>query len=85
MAVVARMRKSILFEGITVTILLLLVFILIAMIMGESGPSERSIPGSSQVQYIYTGSDNTLYMFFANHIEAVDTAAMSCGISPSPN
>ena len=67
------MRKSILFEGITVTLLILLVFILIAMIAGESGgPSERSIPGSDQVQYIYTGSDNTLYMFFDDHIQAVN-------------
>jgi predicted transcriptional regulator len=66
------MRKSILFEGVTVTLLLLLIFLLIAMIMGESSPSEYSIPGSSQVQYIYTGSDNTLYMFFDDHIRAVD-------------
>jgi predicted transcriptional regulator len=71
--VVARVRKSILFEGITVTLLILLIFMLIAMIMGESGgPSERSIPGSDQVQYIYTGSDNTLYMFYENHIQAID-------------
>ena len=54
-------------------LLILLVFMLIAMIMGESsGPSERSIPGSDQVQYIYTGSDNALYMFFADHIQAID-------------
>ena len=66
------MRRSILFEGITVTLLILLVFMLIAMIMGGSSPTERSIPGSDQVQYIYTGSDNTLYMFFDDHIQAID-------------
>ena len=66
------MRKSILFEGITVTLLILLVFMLIAMIMGESGPSEHSIPGSDQVQYIYTGSDSTLYMFSDSNIRAFD-------------
>ncbi len=45
---------------------------LVAMIMGGSGPAERSIAGSSQVQYIYTGSDGTLYMFFDDHIQAID-------------
>ena len=63
------MRKSILFEGITVTLLILLVFMLIAMIMGTSG--ERSISGISQDQYIYTGNDGTLYMFLGNDIRAI--------------
>ncbi len=66
------MRRSILFEGVTVTLLILLMSILIAMIMGASGPTERSIPGSDQMQYIYTGNDGTLYMFYENHIQAMN-------------
>ena len=51
-------------------LLLLLVFMLIAMIMGTSG--EHSISGISQSQYIYTGSDGTLYMFLDNDIRAIN-------------
>ena len=65
------MRKSLLFEGVTITLLILLIFMLLAMVMG-SEPPEKSIPGSDQVQYIYTGGDNTLYMFFDDHIQAID-------------
>ncbi len=59
------------FEGIAVTLLLLLAFLMLAMLMeGNAGKESVSL---GEIGYTYTGEDNTLYGFSTNEIYAIDS------------
>lgn len=64
------MRKSMVFEGVAVTLLILLSFLMLAMLL--SGGADKEVSGIGEIQYTYAGGDNTLYVFSGNDIHAID-------------
>lgn len=59
------------FEGVAVTLLILLAFLMLAMVMG--GP-ESHVSGGCEFSYTYVGPDNVLYVFSQDHIQAIDAS-----------
>jgi len=62
------MKKSMVFEGVAITLLILLAFLMLAMILGGAG---REVSGIGDIRYTYAGSDNTLYVFSGENIHAI--------------
>jgi predicted transcriptional regulator len=58
------------FEGVAVTLLILLAFLVLAMVMGGTPANEAS--GISDNSYSYVGPDNVLYVLSPDHIQAFD-------------
>lgn len=57
--------------GIAIVILLAASLLLLVIWTGNEGVTEREIPGIGTPEYIYTGSDDTLYLFSDRNITAV--------------
>ncbi len=57
--------------GIAIVILLAASLLLLVIWTGNEGVTEREIPGIGTPEYIYTGSDDTLYLFSDQNITAV--------------
>jgi len=57
--------------GIAIVILLAASLLLLVIWTGNEGVTEREIPGIGTPEYIYTGDDDTLYLFSAKNITAV--------------
>lgn len=66
------MKRSMVFEGVAVTLLILLTFLTLAMVMGGSPESKVSDTGG--YTYTYAGPDNVLYVFSTGHIQAIDAS-----------
>ena len=64
------MKKSMVFEGIVAILLILLIFLMLAMLLGVSPPKEVS--GIGDINYTYASNDNTLYVLSDNTIRAID-------------
>jgi predicted transcriptional regulator len=63
------MRKSMVFEGVAVTLLILLLFLMLAMILSSN--SQNIVSGIGEVNYTYVGCNDTLYVFSGNTINAI--------------
>lgn len=63
------MKKSMVFEGVAVTLLILLSFLMLAMLLG--GGAGKEVSGIGEIQYTYVGSDDTLYVFSGDNISAI--------------
>jgi DNA-binding transcriptional ArsR family regulator len=62
------------FEGVAVTLLILMVFLMLAMLIGGNGGTEyANVSNLNGYQYTYVGQDNTLYMLSENSILAIDS------------
>ncbi|MDI6897236.1 winged helix-turn-helix transcriptional regulator [Methanocella conradii] len=67
------MKKSMVFEGAIVTLLLLLTFLMLAMLFSP-GNTERQVGRLENVRCIMPGTDGTLYVFMDGRIQAIDRA-----------
>ena len=72
------MRKSMVFEGVVVMLLILLAFLMLAMMLGGK---DSNTSAAGDISYTYVGSDNMLYVFttdsndlIADQIQAIDAS-----------
>ncbi|HEY3422894.1 MAG TPA: PQQ-binding-like beta-propeller repeat protein, partial [Methanocellaceae archaeon] len=66
------MKRSMLFEAVTVILLIMLVFILYVMIASQGQGSGWQVPVNGTITSMYAGDDDTLYAFAGNTIYALD-------------
>jgi len=64
------MKKSMVFEGVAVTLLILLSFLVLAMVLGSA--PEKVVSGIGDINYTFTGSDNMLYVLSGDTVHAID-------------
>lgn len=63
------MKKSMVFEGVAVILLILLSFLMLAMTLG--GAAEKQVPGVGELGHTLAGSGDTLYAFSGDRVSAI--------------
>ncbi len=62
------MKKSMVFEGVAVILLILLSFLMLAMVLSGT---EKQVPGVGELGHTLAGSDDTLYTFSGDRVSAI--------------